>query len=74
MEESCVLDIADRDGVTLEQVGDYINLTRERIRQIEEDIIRSLREKVETKVPAYKRSKWYIHSYMKDLMEAHDGL
>lgn len=35
MLESCALDVADRGGVTLEQVGEIMNLTRERIRQIE---------------------------------------
>lgn len=32
---SCSLDIADRKGATLEQVGEILNLTRERVRQIE---------------------------------------
>jgi len=35
MEQSCVLDIADRGQVTLEDVGRIMNLTRERIRQLE---------------------------------------
>lgn len=35
MAESCALDIADRGGVTLEEVGDLHNKTRERIRQLE---------------------------------------
>jgi hypothetical protein len=33
--ETCALDVADRGGVTLEEVGDLMNLTRERIRQLE---------------------------------------
>mgnify|MGYP001199937795 CR=1 FL=1 len=33
--ETCALDIADRGGITLEEVGEIMNLTRERIRQIE---------------------------------------
>lgn len=35
LEETCSLDVAMRDGATLEQVGELVNLTRERIRQIE---------------------------------------
>jgi hypothetical protein len=33
--ESCSLDVADRGGTTLEDVGAIMNLTRERIRQVE---------------------------------------
>jgi hypothetical protein len=43
LEHSCVLDIAEMDGATLEEVGKYLSLTRERIRQIEEGGIRKLR-------------------------------
>ena len=35
MGESCALDISDRGGTTLEDVGAIMNLTRERIRQVE---------------------------------------
>lgn len=35
MEESCALDVADDEGCTLERCGDLLNLTRERIRQLE---------------------------------------
>lgn len=35
LKETCSLDIADRGGVTLEEVGELMNLTRERIRQVE---------------------------------------
>ena len=35
MAETCSLDVADRGGITLEEVGAMLNLTRERIRQVE---------------------------------------
>ncbi|RMH37295.1 MAG: hypothetical protein D6689_21110 [Deltaproteobacteria bacterium] len=35
MTETCSLDVADRGGITLEEVGEIMNLTRERIRQVE---------------------------------------
>ncbi len=35
MAETCSLDVADRGGITLEEVGSILNLTRERIRQVE---------------------------------------
>ena len=35
MPETCSLDVADRGGITLEEVGAILNLTRERIRQVE---------------------------------------
>lgn len=35
MRETCALDVADRGGTTLEEVGAIMNLTRERIRQVE---------------------------------------
>jgi len=35
MVDSCSLDVADRGGTTLEEAGAMMNLTRERIRQVE---------------------------------------
>ena len=35
MTETCALDVADKGGTTLEEVGAIMNLTRERIRQVE---------------------------------------
>ncbi len=35
MTESCALRVADRGGSTLEEVGTIMNLTRERVRQVE---------------------------------------
>ena len=44
LEHSCVLDVADRGGITLEEVGAIMNLTRERIRQLESLAASKLRE------------------------------
>jgi len=35
MADTCALDVADRGGITLEEVGAIMNLTRERVRQLE---------------------------------------
>lgn len=35
LQQTCALDVAERGGVTLEEVGHIMNLTRERIRQVE---------------------------------------
>lgn len=35
MKETCALDLAEKGGMTLEQIGTYLNVTRERVRQIE---------------------------------------
>ena len=43
LEDSCSLDVAERGGLTLEQVGVIMNLTRERIRQVEGVGIEKLR-------------------------------
>jgi len=35
LQHSCALDVANTGGITLEEVGEILNLTRERIRQVE---------------------------------------
>ena len=35
LKQTCALDVADQNGITLEDVGEIMNLTRERIRQVE---------------------------------------
>lgn len=35
LEDTCSLDVAERGGITLEEVGIIMNLTRERVRQVE---------------------------------------
>jgi sigma-70-like protein len=44
MRETCSLDVADRGGITLEEVGAIMNLTRERIRQVEVRGLRMVKE------------------------------
>lgn len=41
--ETCGLDIADRGGITLEETGEHMNLTRERIRQLETHALDKIR-------------------------------
>jgi hypothetical protein len=36
MPRTCAMDVVDEGGASLEQVGAYVNLTRERVRQVEE--------------------------------------
>jgi hypothetical protein len=43
MVETCALDVADRGGETLEEVGRILNVTRERIRQIETIALRKMK-------------------------------
>jgi hypothetical protein len=47
MGETCALDVADRGGITLEEVGAIMNLTRERIRQVETRRLLKLRAMAE---------------------------
>lgn len=44
--DSCSLDVADRGGITLEEVGDRMNLTRERVRQVEYKAAMQLRPRL----------------------------
>lgn len=44
---TCALDVAERGGVTLEELGAIMNLTRERIRQIEVKAIVKVRVELE---------------------------
>lgn len=48
MRESCVLDVADRGGITLEEVGVAMGLTRERVRQIETRGLAKVKEQAPT--------------------------
>jgi len=43
MAESCALDAADAGGMTLNEVGERLDVTRERVRQIEASIFPGLK-------------------------------
>lgn len=47
LEYTCALDVAEKGGITLEEVGTIMNLTRERIRQVETRGLIKLREATE---------------------------
>jgi hypothetical protein len=52
MAETCALDVADRGGITLEEVGAILNLTRERIRQVEVRGLGKIREQSDDEHPS----------------------
>ena len=45
MKHTCVLDVADDGGLTLEEIGDLMGVTRERIRQLEAQILGKLKKR-----------------------------
>lgn len=47
LQYTCALDVADKGGITLEDVGDIMNLTRERVRQVETSGLLKIREATE---------------------------
>lgn len=47
--ETCVLDVANRGGVTLNEAGALLNITRERVRQLELSALRKMRQFKETR-------------------------
>jgi len=53
MAETCALDVADRGGITLEEVGAILNLTRERIRQVEVRGLGKIREQSDDDCQVY---------------------
>jgi hypothetical protein len=48
---SCALDLADEGGMTLERIGEIMNLTRERVRQMEVSGVRKIRSILDPNAP-----------------------
>jgi DNA-directed RNA polymerase sigma subunit (sigma70/sigma32) len=48
LEYTCALDVSEKGGITLEEVGEIMNLTRERIRQVETRGLEKVRIATET--------------------------
>lgn len=42
LDHSCALDVANLGGLELERIGEMINLTRERVRQIQYDLLKRI--------------------------------
>lgn len=55
MTESCSLDVADRTESTLEQTGQILGLTRERIRQLESRAVPKVRRRI---LDLLRLTKW----------------
>jgi hypothetical protein len=58
---SCALDLTARHGMKLDEIGEAMNLCRERIRQIEEKALRKL-----------KRRFWWLEEFMEEEPGSHD--
>lgn len=67
---SCALDLVDGDGRTLDEVGAFMNLTRERVRQIEEDVLGRLEEDVLVAAVVFGRKPETTEAEMKILETA----
>jgi len=69
--ETCALDVADREGMTLEEVGAIMNLTRERIRQLE--VIAFRRLKMDPRALHIARDEFAIASDRGERPSGDDG-
>lgn len=49
--ETCALDVADRGAATLDEISKALNLTRERVRQVERDALQRLRARRALEAP-----------------------
>lgn len=71
MPETCALDVADRGGLTLEEMGVVANLTRERIRQLE--VIAFRRLSIDPLAQAIARDEFALAADRGERPSADDG-
>ena len=64
--ETCALDIADREALHLEAIGEHLNLTRERVRQVLREGLAKVRsvepELADRLERIYEQTKWITRS------------
>lgn len=53
LKETCALDVSHKGAHTLQEVGEYMNVTRERVRQIEEVAMRKIRAATTSEMEEY---------------------
>jgi len=53
--DTCILDVADREGATLQEVADILGISRERIRQVEGN---SDKDYIKTGISKIRRQPW----------------
>jgi hypothetical protein len=72
MRETCSLDVAAAGAHTLEQVGDLLNITRERVSQIEEEAIKKLNGTLaeDVRPGSITHASEYVESPIDDTLQA----
>ena len=70
---SCALDVADAGRATIEQVGEYMNFTRERARQIEEKAVGILRMRRGGELAEYAEGATHTESALASVAEDAGG-
>lgn len=59
MAETCSLDLADRDGMNLEEVGEALGLTKQAMQQLEDRLFPKVRRRVEYLLEIHDDVAWF---------------